>query len=467
MSFQHGVLGAVEMITRNTFFEQYRSIITLGLPILLGQMAQMSMAFVDTVVAGRAGAVEMAGVAVGGAFWGPFILLGQGILNAIAPLVAQGVGSGKDKSLRHFWRQGFWLAVFIAFFLLIIFVLLSMAMLNYKSIEPELAKVSSEYLAYIKWGIPPFLVFFVCRTYLEGRGYTRPAMIAGFIGLFFNIPLNYIFVFGYFGMPRLGGAGCALATAIVCWIMLFVLLYYMKKYAPLTVGIVKPQFKFIKRVFKIGLPNGLALLLEVSSFAFIAILIAPLGSVTVAGHQVAMNLSALVFMIPLSLGIACSIRIGTYLGAKDYASAISARQAGIFMAWVTGISLFLLLIIFRGPIAHLYSIDPEVISLASYIMLFAALYQIPDNLQIVYMGGLRAYNDTKSIFLICIISYWVVSLPLGYILCFTDFIVPQLGVQGFWIGLIAGLCVACVLLLFRLCQMERLPADKIAKQLAE
>lgn len=454
------------MLTKKEFFTQSNLILKLGIPILFGQLAQMSMGFVDTVIAGRAGAVEMAGVAVGGAFWVPLLLFGQGMVNCIGPLVAQGVGSGQDKSLNRFWRQGFWLALALSVFLLILLSISSHVVLDFESIEPELALVTSNYITYIKWGMPAFLLFFVCRFFIEGKGNTRPAMIAGFIGLACNIPLNYIFVFGYFGMPALGGAGCGLASAIVCWIMLGVMIYFLKRHSPKTMGIVKPNLKLIRRMCNIGFPGALALLLEVSSFLFISLFVAPLGSIIVAGHQVAMNMSALVFMFPLSLGIATSIRIGTCLGAQKYEEAKHVRKTAIMMSAIVGVLLFIFLILLRGPIAHLYSIDAAVILLATYVLIYAALYQIPDCIQIVALSVLRGYNDTKAVFIFSVISYWCISLPVGYLLCFTDIIVPQIGLVGFWIGLIIGLTVASVLLNWRIFYLEKMSPEQICVKIS-
>lgn len=454
------------MITKKDFFNQSSLLLKLGLPILLGQLAQMSMGFVDTVIAGRAGAVEMAGVAVGGAFWVPLLLFGQGMVSCIGPLVAQGVGAGQDKSLNRFWRQGFWLVFVVNLFLLVLLSISSHFILDFEAIEPALALVASNYIDYIKWGMPAFLLFFVCRFFLEGKGQTRPAMIAGFIGLACNIPLNYIFVFGYFGMPVLGGAGCGLASAVVCWIMLGVMLYFLKRYSPRTMGIVKPNIKLIKRMSRIGFPGALALLLEVSSFALISLFISPLGSVIVAGHQVAMNMGSLVFMCPLSLGIATSIRIGTCLGAQKYHEAKLIRKTAMIMSTIVGVGLFILLFVLRGPIAHLYSIDAAVISLATYILMYAAFYQIPDCIQSVALFTLRGYNDTKAVFIFSIISYWGISIPVGYLLCFTDTIVPQMGVIGFWIGLILGLTAASVLLNLRIFYLEKMSPEMIGAKIS-
>ena len=454
------------MLKKEDFFHQTMLIFKLGLPIWLGQIAQMSMGFVDTVIAGRAGAVEMAGVAVGGAFWVPLLLFGQGMLNCIGPLVAQGRGAGKENSLHRFWRQGLWLSIILSIFLLILFTISSSAILHFDAIEPELALVTANYIDYIKWGMPAFLLFFVCRFFLEGKGQTRPAMVAGFAGLICNIPLNFIFVFGYFGMPALGGAGCGLASAVVCWIMLGVILYYLKAYSPKTMGIVKPNKQLMTRIARIGFPGALALLLEVSSFALISLFIAPLGSVVVAGHQVAMNMVSLVFMCPLSLGIATSIRIGICLGAKKYHEAKLVRQTTLILSIFMGLSICVFLLIMRIPIAHMYSTNPEVIALASSMLILGACYQIPDNIQIVVLSALRGYNDTKAIFVFSIIAYWCISLPIGYLLCFTDIIMPKVGVAGFWMGLIIGLTVVSTMLMLRILHLEKMSPEQISAKIA-
>jgi len=464
-------VGTVKL-TKKDFFTQSGLIVKLGIPILLGQLAQMSMAFVDTVMAGSAGNMQMAlgiasgadqvaAVGIGSAFWVPLLLFGQGMVSCIGPLVAQGLGAGHNKSLNHFWRQGFWLALCVSFFLLILFSISSHFILNSQSIEPKLALITSRYINYIMWGMPAFLLFFVCRFFLEGRGHTRPAMIAGFIGLACNIPLNYIFVFGRFGMPALGGAGCGLASAVVCWVMLGVMLYFLRSYSPKTIGIVKPNFNLIKRMSRIGFPGALAMLLEVSSFALIALFIAPLGSVTVAGHQAAMNMSSLAFMFPLSLGIATSIRVGTCLGSQSHDEAKLVRKTSFIMSVILGSCLFIFFISLRELLPHMYSIGAAGIALASYILIFTALYQIPDSIQIVTMSALRGYNDTKALFVISIISYWAISIPIGYILCFTDLIVPRIGVVGFWVGLIMGLMVASISLMLRICYLEKMTPEQI------
>lgn len=455
------------MISWKIFKKHAKDLLHLGMPILLGQLAQMSMNFVDSVVAGKAGTAHMAGVSIGGAMWVPLLLFGQGILIPIGPLVAQGLGAGKKESLNRFWRQGIWLALMLAVLLMSLFTLGSYAYLHFLDIDKEMAVIAAQYISYIKWGAPAFLLFFVTRFFVEAKSYTRPAMIAGFIALFCNIPLNFIFAFGYFGMPVLGGAGCGLATAIVCWIMFFTMLYYLRKHSPNTMKINRPNWVILKRISRLGFPIACALLLEVSSFSLISLLISPLGKTIVAGHQVAMTTSGLVFMFPLSLGTATSILVGRYLGAGDLARARENRRTSMCMGLIIGISCLCGIILFREEIAHLYSNDPMVITLASSILIYMAIYQIPDNIQMAVLSALRGYNDTKAIFVISCFSYWALSVPLGYTLCYTDFITKPLGVHGFWIALILALICMSILVNIRIAHLEKLSKEQIKAKISK
>lgn len=454
------------MFTRKIFFDETAHIIKLGTPVIIGQLAQMSMAFVDTVVAGQSGAVDMAGVAVGGSFWTPLICFSTGLIGCITPLVAQELGSGQDATVPRLWRQGFWLASIFAILQMFALFGVAQTILHYDAIGGDLAAVTSSYLSYILWGLPGFLLFLVCRSFIEGKGYTRPAMFAGLAGLICNIPLNFIFVFGHCGMPKLGGAGCGLASAIVCWIMACILLYNVHKLSPQSMAFVRPNFHVLKRLVYIGAPNGTALLLEASAFVLIALFVAPLGEIVVAGHQAAYATSALTFTFPLSLGIATSIRVGAYLGQKNYEGAKNVRKTSLLISFTSGCFFFTCIYLFRENMAHIYSHDIEVINIATLVMFYMALYQIPDNIQIISLGVLRGYNDTKYIFMSSTIAYWCISLPLGYMLCFTDYIVPKMGVVGFWCGLIVGLSTAGIMLLSRIAYLERRSPMEIAARIA-
>ncbi len=282
-------------------------------------------------------------------------------------------------------------------------------------------------------------------------------MVIGFIGLMSNIPINYVFIHGKLGMPALGGVGCGVATASVYWIMFLLLRAYTRRASTfrdlrLTGGWQKPDPVALKRLFTLGLPVALALALffEVTLFALVALLVAPLGIVAVAGHQIALNFSSLMFVLPLSIGVAATIRIGYRLGQGDVeqarVSAWSSLMIGVTLACCTALFTSLL----RERIALLYNDTPAVVTMASHLMLLAAIYQISDSIQVIGNGVLRGYKDTRSIFFITFTAYWLLGLPCGYVLALTDWLRPAMGPSGFWVGFIIGLTSAAILMMCRM-----------------
>lgn len=213
----------------------------------------------------------------------------------------------------------------------------------------------------------------------------------------------------------------------------------------------------LKRIFVLGLPIGLALFFEVTLFAIVALLVAPLGVVAVAGHQVALNFSSLMFMFPISLGIAATIRIGYSLGQDSTAAAKVSSYTSLVVGLILACMTALVTVTLREPIALMYNKNPEVVILASHLMLFAAIYQLSDSVQVIGAGILRGYKDTRSIFFITFIAYWILGLPSGYILGLTDIIVPHMGPEGFWIGFIIGLSAAAIMMAWRIWWIHRQP----------
>ncbi len=445
-----------------------RRLFTLALPVFLAQIAQTSMGFVDTVVAGQAGATDMASVAVASSFWMPTMLFGQGMLMAVTPLVAQTLGADSRGAVGHFLRQGAWLALFVAALLMAVMYGISLGVLHMDSVEPELARLTSGYLQATLWGLPGLMLYCVQRAFLEGHGRTRPAMLAGFVGLGVNIPLNFVFVFGLLGAPALGGVGCGVASAAVCWVMSFVMFLSVRCFKPRAWRFEALQPSLVLRVARIGLPGAFAMLVETLSFAIIAVLIAPLGTAVVAGHQVAMNVSGLVFMLPLSLGVAATIRVGSNLGEGDLAGARTARRTALCLALGMAALTASGLLFGRRYIPLIYTDDAAVIALASILLVYDAVYQFSDAAQVVSMAALRGYNDTRAIFGIAFVSYWLISLPLGYGLALTSWILPRpLGVEGFWVAIIFGLTCAAFLVLWRLARLERLPPEAVRAKISK
>ena len=408
----------------NRFFSNSKNLLKLAYPILIAQLIQNLMGFADTVMAGRVSATDMAAVAVASSVWLPLILTISGLVMALASIISQLSGAKQFDDVAKASYQTAWIAVFFSIIIIILYYIATPMLIDSISMEPELKNLMFDYLGYIVWGGPGYCLYLVLRNYSEGLSFTRPTMIISILGLLINIPANYIFIYGEFGMPALGGAGCGLATAIVYWVMFLGMLayaYYSKhlKQAPLFTKFYWPQWSEIKVILALGTPIAFSLLFEVSLFAAVAIILIPFGANVVASHQIAINFSGLVFMVPLSLAMAVTIKVGFEVGNKNLEKAKELCR---------------------------YS----VLELAAGLMFLAALFQFSDAIQVISAGALRGYKDTKSILYITFFSYWVVGLSFGLILGLTDWIAPASGPYGFWIGFISGLTVAAVLLAWRL-----------------
>ncbi|USD31243.1 MULTISPECIES: MATE family efflux transporter [Vibrio] len=441
--------------------QEANTLVKLATPVLIASVAQTGMSFVDTVMAGGVSAIDMAAVSIASSIWLPSILFGVGLLMALVPVVAQLNGSGRQIKIPFEIQQGIAMALLIS--IPIIGVLFqTKAIMGLMDVEQLMAEKTNGYMHAVMYAVPAFLLFQTLRSFTDGMSLTKPAMVIGFIGLLFNIPLNWIFVYGKFGAPALGGVGCGVATAIVYWLMFFMLLFYVitsKRVAHINLfgQFHKPQLKPLTRLFKLGFPVAAALFFEVTLFAVVALLVAPLGSLVVAAHQVAINFSSLVFMLPMSIGAATSIRVGHSLGENNVEGAAIASRVGIIVSVALALSTALLTVLFREQVALLYTDNRAVIDIALQLLLFAAIYQVTDAVQVVAAGALRGYKDMSAIFNRTFIAYWILGLPIGYILAMTDWIVQPMGAHGFWIGFIIGLSSAALMLGLRLRWMHRQP----------
>ena len=443
-----------------------RQLLALAIPVIFAQIAQTAMGFVDTVMAGGYSATDMAAVAIGTSIWLPAILFGHGLLLALTPVVAQLNGSGRRDRIAHQVCQGFWLASIVSVLVMVVLWNAGYIIRSMHDIDPELADIAVRYLRCLLWGAPGYLCFQVARNQCEGLAKTKPGMVMGFLGLLVNIPVNYIFIYGHFGMPRLGGGGCGGATAAVYWVMFIAMLSYVRRARSMRdirpqEASRRPDFAVMKRLVQLGLPIALALFFEVTLFAVVALLVSPLGIVDVAGHQIALNFSSLMFVLPMSLGAAVTIRVGFRLGQGSTLEAQTAARTGLGVAVCMAILTAIFTVALREHIAMLYNENPQVVALASQLMLLAGLYQISDSIQVVGSGILRGYKDTRSIFFITFTAYWVLGLPSGYILALTDLVVPRMGPAGFWTGFIIGLTCAAILMMLRMRYIQRQPSVTI------
>ncbi|CNG43707.1 multidrug efflux protein [Yersinia enterocolitica] len=462
-------------VDKGAYVQKYiveaRSLLALAIPVVIAQLSQTAMGVVDTIMAGSVSATDMAAVAVGTSIWLPAILFGHGLLLALTPTVAQLNGSGRRNQIAHQVRQGFWLAFCVSVLIMVVIYNSDHIIMRMHNIDPVLADKAVGFLHAIMWGAPGYLFFQVLRNQCEGLSKTKPGMVIGFIGLLVNIPINYIFIYGKFGAPALGGVGCGVATGTVYWVMFLMMRWYVTRARSqqdikLEKGFAAPDWQVMKRLGGLGLPVALALFFEVTLFAVVALLVSPLGIVAVAGHQIALNFSSLMFMLPMSLSVAATIRVGFRLGQGSVddarVAAYTSIAVGLMLACVTAIFT----VVFREHIALLYNKTPEVVVMASHLMLLAALYQLSDAIQVIGSGVLRGYKDTRSIFFITFTAYWLLGLPSGYLLGLTDYIVPAMGPSGFWIGFVIGLTSAAILMALRIRWLQKQPSAFILQKAA-
>ena len=427
----------------------------LALPLIIGQLSGFGMTFVDTVMAGRLGRVDLGAIAIGSSIWAAGMLFVLGVLMTVSPVVSQFDGAGRRVQAGESTRQALWIALVLG--LLMFIALRSVGWIkHWLEVEPDVAALSLEYLRALSWGAPGFCLALVLRFFSEGTGMTRPTMYIGLLGIAMNIPLNYILMFGKLGFPPMGAVGCGWATAIIFWaqlVMLVVYIQYKNYYRDFALfsRFSRPNWREIGGLLKIGLPIGIMIFFEGSLFVGAALLIGTLGALPIAAHQIAINFSALAFMVPLGLAGAISVRVGNAIGRGEPQAARTAGLVGIGMAIVFGSFSALVMFTFPEAIARMYMSDPEVIALAAQLLVLAAIFQVADGMQAAAAGALRGLKDTRWPMIYSILSYWLVGMSLGWWLTFSE----GFGPHGMWYGMIAGLCMAAVLLCTRFLRQTR------------
>ncbi len=422
----------------------------LMLPILVTQFAQAGLGLIDTIMAGRLSPTDLAAIAVGVGLWIPVMLLFSGIMIATTPLVAEANGARNSKSIATIARQSLWVALGLGLLALLILQFMPL-LLPLLGVPENLIPKASLFLHAIGLGMPAVTLYAALRGYSEALGYPRPVTAISLMALPVLVPLNLMFMHGWGPIPALGSAGCGFATSILQWLMLLALATYIYKssvYQDTQVFAAweKVDYPWVTRILKLGLPIGLAIFFEVSIFSTAAIILSPLGETVIAAHQIALSVTSQLFMIPLSLAIALTIRVGTYYGEQNWNAMRKVQHLGLLTATLLALGCMTLIALARPQIVAIYTSDPAVSQVAMYLLLFALAYQLMDAWQVSAAGCLRGMQDTQGPMWITLIAYWVVAFPVSiYLARFTSF-----GASGVWIGLIVGLTVACVLLLVRL-----------------
>ena len=438
-----------------------RDIVKLGWPVLVAQLAVMINGVIDTVMAGRLSAADLAAVGIGASIYISVFVTLMGVLIALTPVVAQLYGAGKFAEIGEEVRQSLWLGVFLT---AVAFVLIYFPgpFLALAQVAPEVEVKTRTYLRTIALGVPAMLLFRVFYSFSTAVSKPRVIMALNLVGLALKIPLNLVFMHGYLGMPALGGPGCAYSTTLIAWVTAIGGWVYCRTGSDYRrFGVFSrwswPESKEQVRLLQIGLPIGFTFLVDVTSFTFMALFIARLGTISSGGHQVAANFTALIYMIPLAMSSACGVLVGQAIGAGDLHRArltgIMGIAGGFGIACVIGLAVWF----GRGAIASLYANDPEVRAVAATLLAFVAWYHLFDATSAIAVSALRGYKKTVVPMLCNIGALWGLGLGGGYVLAFGHAGDPPMGAPGFWIAGTAGVFTGSVLIALYFLRVSKVP----------
>ena len=438
--------------------DELRALARLALPLISGQLTMIGMTVIDTVLAGRHGQQTLAGVAIGAATWTLATMVIYGVLMAVPPSVAQLAGAGRREETPAVLLQGLWLALVLGL-LAAAGVLHAAPLLHWVGVEASVIEAAAHFLHGIAWGGPALAIYYSMRGFCEGQGDTWPALLLGLLGLGLLLPLSAWLIFGCFGLPSMGAYGCGLATAMVLWTQTLVMLGYLRwrrrhRWLAAHWRWGWPQPQALAQLLLLGSPIAFTLLMEGGLFIGVSWLMGRLGTVTVAAHQIAINIASIAFMLPLGLAMAVTVRVGQARGSADPLALRRAGIAALILCLLCQSFSCTVMIVGAEQLASWYAPgQPAVIALASSLLTLAAIFQISDGLQAVAAGALRGLKDTRVPMLYTAIAYWGVGFPIAWWLGF----VRGWGPQGLWIGFIAGLSMAALLLLARAAAQLRNP----------
>lgn len=433
-----------------------RRLLDVMIPILITQTAIMAMNFCDSAMSGHAGAVHLAGTAIGGNLWMPVMASLNGILLGSMPIIAHLLGRGERQNIGRVVRHTMLLATAFSLLLLVAGVLFLDRLLGTFGLEPQVHYIAKMYIAAIGVGVLPFFLSTALRALVDTSGYTGITMKIYLLALPVNAFLNYCLIFGKFGAPALGGIGAGLATGITYWLEFFIFVWVVHKlpaFAPLR--IFTDKFKFdmaqLRENLSLGVPMGMAIFMEASIFGVIAIFIAKFGTVIIAAHQAAMSFTSLLYMVPLSFSMSLTIVVGVEAGARRFGEALRYSLLGIACN-ITVAELLTIFVLFdREFIAGLYTSEPVIIRQTIGFLFYAMFFQVMDATAAPIQGILRGYKDVKATFWAGLAAYWLICLPLG---CYFDYYM-HFGPSSYWLSLDIGLLCAVLFLGGRFVYLQR------------
>ena len=433
----------------------YADLLRLALPVMLTQLGQVVVQLCDNMMVGRLGALPLAGVSFGGTVFFIIFALAIGFTLGLTPLVGELFAQNRKEEVAGYLQNSIVLYLTMG----VIFVALLLAavpLMHYLGQPEEVVEVAIPYFKYLAWSVLPFMLFASFKQFLEGIGNTKVAMTIVVISNALNILLNWVFIFGKFGAPELGAAGAGLSTLIARSVTpVMMIAYFLSKREFRSyfdffswrkmMGLSREGNRYCKELFRVGLPIAGHLTLENSAFCITSLMMGWIGTVEIAANQITTTMANVAFMMVVGIGSATTILTSHAYGARDRAQikAVSRASYTVGLAWntITALSFILL----RNHIPLLFTNDPEVVRTAGMLLIFCGLFQFSDGLQCISTGMLRGIKDVAVILRIALVAYVIINVPLGYLLCF----VVGWGAPALWVGFIAGLTIAAVLLIRR------------------
>ncbi len=434
-----------------------RGIFKLGWPVLIAQLAVMINGVIDTVMAGRLSAADLAAVGIGASIYFSIFVTLMGVLIALTPVVAQLYGAGKLDDIGEEVRQSLWLGMLMTAVACVL-IYFPDPFLALAQVAPEVEEKTRSYLRSIAYGVPAMLLFRVFYSFTTAVSRPRVIMALNLVGLALKIPLNIVFMYGTLGMPALGGPGCAVSTTVIAWttaILGWTVCRLDPAYRPFGVFArwSWPRWGEQLRLLQIGLPIGFNFLVDVTSFTFMALFIARLGVASSGGHQIAANLTSLIYMMPLAMASASGVLTGQAIGAGDLPRARLTGIVGIGSGLACACVLGLLVWLGRDWIAGLYTRDGQVRAMAATLLAYVAGYHLFDAVSAIAVSVLRGYKKTVAPMLFNIVALWGIGLGGGYLLAFGP--ATHMGAPGFWVAATAGVVTGSLLIVSYFLRISR------------
>ncbi|WP_397300329.1 MATE family efflux transporter [Nonlabens ulvanivorans] len=421
--------------------------LNIAYPIMAGQIAHLLVAFADNVMVGKLGDAQLAAVSLGNTLIFIALSIGIGFSFAITPLVAEADAKGDFQKVKSIFHNGVLVST-INGMILCVLLFLSEPILYYLDQPEEVIILAIPYMRIVAISMIPLMIFQSFKQFADGLSKTVFAMQATIIANIVNIILNYLLIYGKFGFPRLEVEGAAYGTLVARILMVPVLMFLLSRKVELkryfstveafSVGI-------FKKLLNLGFPTALQMFFEVSLFTAAIILSGVLGTKSQAANQIALNLSAMTFMVGVGLSVTATIRIGNQLGNGNILELKRIARSIFLLTLILDVIFAVIFYAFKDQLPWIYIQDIEVVNIASSLLIVAAFFQVSDGLQVVFLGALRGLQDVWIPSAICFIAYWLVGFPVSYYLG----IVLDYGGQGIWIGLLLGLSVSSMLMYLR------------------